>query len=120
MIEHKDIVAALGRVRAHLEAADDEGPYVCLALNEQLSYLFHETPARSTYGQAGDALEKIGVFAEVQYFLREEARSNGRDADNGELVAEDACQNGGTYKEWQAAARATRIKLVDHLVGVYS
>ncbi|QVE65553.1 hypothetical protein [Ralstonia phage vB_RsoP_BMB50] len=120
MIEYKDIVAALGRVRANLEAADDEGDYVCLDLKEQLAYLFHATPGHSTYGQAGEALEKIGVFAKVQYFLREEARSNGREADNGDLVAEDACQNGGTYKEWQAEARAMRIKLVDQLIGVYS
>lgn len=123
MIEYTDIVAALGRVLAHLEFADDEGHYVCLDLKEQLSYLFAGKRGRAgaAYVQAGDELERMGVFAEVQYFLREEAHINGRTGcATSDIVAEDACQNCGTYKEWQQAARATRIKLVNHLIGVYS
>lgn len=121
MLTYAEVRAALGVIRRELELSDDdEGHYVCLALKAHLSPLFARTLAQSAYGLAGDALAKMGVFVEVQTFLHGEARANEREPGDDEIVAEDACLYADDYKEWQAAARAMRIKLVDHLIEVYS
>lgn len=117
---------ALADVRAGIEEDEGgDGGYFCLSLKSACARFFinrSEHGGDTSYADAGETLQDMGVFDTVQAYLRakrEEAgleRLDNRHGELEELIVEQTLPDGHTHED----ARLARLALAVYITEVYA
>lgn len=117
---------ALADVRAGIEAdVGGDGGYFCLSLKSACERFFinrSEHGGDTRYEDAGETLEAMGVFAEVQRYLWERLETVPEDdrashtSAGDDLIVECSLPRGYTHED----ARQARLALAVHITEVFA